>query len=315
MKTRRIIGDIIVYLLLIVLCAAWILPIVWLILQSFSGMAGSGSYTKFVPTQLSFNNYIGLFTNQYPIYERIDGLDVLKSWGISNYVFFFKVGANGTYHMGAFLNTLIVAIFTSVASTLLTLATAYAFSRFRFKARPVMMRIILILGMFPGFLSLIVLYQVFKAAGLVQNIWALIIVYSGGAGMNYYISKGFFDTISKQIDEAAMVDGASRFQIFYKITMPLSKPIIVYTILTSFMSPWGEYITAKYLLGGSKDGGSNWTVAVMLKDMLKVTDGTLGKYWGEFCAGAVVVAVPVAIVFMCMQKNYVSGVTGGAVKG
>ncbi len=305
MKARRIVGDVFVYIILTVLAVLWVLPIVWLVLQSFSAR-GYGGAATFVPTEFWLNNYVGLFTNTVYL---IDGT-------VSSSMFnFFGYVSNGTLYLGAFVNTLLIALFCMVISTIMTLATAYAFSRLRFKARTGFMRVILILGMFPGFLSLIIMYWFMSTIGIRQTIWSLIIIYSGGAGMNYYISKGFFDTISKQIDEAAMIDGATRFQIFYKIIMPLSKPIVVYTALTAFMAPWGEFITASYILGSANVEKTNWTVAILLNSMLPEADKRRGTYWGQFCAGAVVVAVPVALVFLLMQRYYVSGVTGGAVKG
>ena len=284
-KAGRIAGDALIYVLLTAMALIWLAPIVWLILQSFSGEYGLSSQAKLYPSSWSLENYILLATNQVK-----------------------KMGDNGEgrFVFGGFFQTFFVAVFSSIISTLFTLATAYAFSRLRFKARQPMMRFILVLGMFPGFVGLIILYQIFK-------------ILHGGAGMGYYISKGFFDTISKQIDEAAMVDGATKFQIFYKITLPLSKPIIVYTVLTSFMAPWAEYITASYMLtGGAQNNktGTVSTVAVMLYEMVNANEKSLPSfYWGQFCAGAVIIAVPVAILFILMQKNYVSGVTGGAVKG
>jgi arabinogalactan oligomer/maltooligosaccharide transport system permease protein len=307
MKTRRIIGDVIVYIILVVMSILWLLPVIWVLLQSFSGDYGSASLSKFYPETWTVQNYVMLFNNKY---QDVDG-NLLSSaynfWGYTNDA--------GKFIPGAFLSTLWVSIVVAILSTLLCLATSYAFSRLRFKGRQSMMKFILLLGMFPGFLGVIVLYWIFKQIGLFRNMWALVLIYSGGAGLGYYISKGFFDTISKQIDEAAMVDGASRFQIFYKITLPLSKPIVVYTALTSFMGPWAEFVTASYMMGPINTAKDNWTVAVMLNDMLRVTDGTRGNYWREFCAGAVIVAVPTAALFMILQKNYVSGVTGGAVKG
>ena len=308
MKARRITGDVVIYILLAVMSVVWVLPIVWLFLQSLSGEAGSMSLTRLVPASFTFNNYVNLLTNRYYDYSS-------HAYVASVYNFMGYIDANGVFRPGAFLNTLIVAIFTSIISTIFVLATSYAFSRLRFKGRTGMMKTILVLGMFPGFLGLIILYQIFKMMGLTQSIWALVIIYSGGAGMGYYISKGFFDTISKQVDEAAMIDGASRFQIFYKITLPLAKPIIVFQVLTSFMGPWAEYITASYILGGQKTTKDNWVVAVMLNDMLRITDGTLGRYWTEFCAGSIIVAIPTSLLFILLQKNYVGGVTGGAVKG
>jgi arabinogalactan oligomer / maltooligosaccharide transport system permease protein len=310
MKTRRIIADILIYILLAIMAIIWLAPIVWLLLQSFSTEGGTSSGHRFAPQSWGIANYVGLFTNQY---WGADG-----AWHDSSYNFFGWVDeATGTWNMGAFLNTLVIAVLTMLISTFLCLASSYAFSRLRFKGRTGMMRTILIMGMFPGFLGIIIMYWIMSLIGLKQSIWALVIVYSGGAGMGYYISKGFFDTIPKAVDEAAMVDGATRFQIFYKITLPLAKPIVVYTALTSFMGPWAEYITASYLLGGQTPERNNWTVAVLLHQWTVTTnDGSeSGKYWGSFCAGAVLVAIPTSLLFIFLQKNYVSGVTGGAVKG
>lgn len=173
------------------------------------------------------------------------------------------------------------------------------------------MKFILVLGMFPGFLSMIILYQVLALVGLKQSLVGLILCYVGGAGMGYFISKGFFDTISRSIDEAAMIDGASRFQIFYMIIMPLAKPIVVYTILTAFMGPWGDYILSSYILG---DAMQNYTVSVGLYKMIQQQQD-MALYWKQFCAGSVLVALPISLLFIFMQKFYVSGITGGAVKG
>ncbi len=314
-KAGRITGDVVVYLILTVMALIWLAPIVWLILQSFTGEYGLASQAKLYPSSWSFENYIFLATNR--VKKATDSGYSIED---SAFNFFWSIAnLEGKFVFGGFFQTLIIAIFSAIISTLFTLATAYAFSRLRFKARQPMMRVILILGMFPGFVGLIILYQIFKILHIGNSIWTLIICYSGGAGMGYYISKGFFDTISKQIDEAAMVDGATRFQIFYKITLPLSKPIVVYTVLTSFMAPWAEYITASYMLtGGAQNNktGTVTTVAVMLYEMVNASEKSLPSlYWGQFCAGAVIIALPISILFILMQKNYVSGVTGGAVKG
>ncbi len=310
LKTRRIVSNVVIYILLALMSIIWLLPIVWLVLQSFNVQSGSAGLTKLIPEQWGVLNYVDLFNNQY-----WNGTRYMPS----AYIFFMKID-RGRVMLGSFFYTLIVAVLTALISTLFVLATSYAFSRLRFKARAGMMRVILLLGMFPGFLGLIVLYALFSdvfhlldtSAG---SLAALIIIYSGGAGMGYYISKGFFDTISKQIDEAAMIDGATRFQIFYKITLPLAKPIIVYQILTSFMGPWAEFITSRYLLRKIQNGsdGSVTTVAPQLNDMLGLTNR--GTYWGHFCAAAIIVAVPTSILFLILQRNYVGGVTGGAVKG
>jgi arabinogalactan oligomer/maltooligosaccharide transport system permease protein len=337
-RVRRAVSLTIVYLILIVMSVVWLAPIVWIVLQSFTGqdlqsvsflyphiwdfqvkngdpviMNGQATGDTYKYTLGWFGNYVFLFKNLHYANGIVE---------TSSYNFFGYSDASG-FHMGGFLNTLVISILVAIISTLFVLATSFAFSRLRFKGRTFMMKTIMVLGMFPGFLGLIILYNMFRLMAsnygmtlFYKSIWALVLIYSGGAGMGYYISKGFFDTISKQIDEAAMIDGATRFQIFYKITLPLSKPIVVYTILTSFMGPWAEYITASYILGGQSGARDNWTVPLILYHMM--LDGqptnTIG-YWGQFCAGAVIIAIPTSLLFIFLQKNYVSGVTGGAVKG
>lgn len=317
-KTRRIVSNVIVYIILILMSIIWLIPVVWLVLQSFGTETPSlAAQSRWWPQNWGFENYYFIATNKV---KTANGQILTSAFN------FFWSTDSGKFVLGGFMYTLIIAAITAILSTLFCLATSYAFSRLRFKARKPMMRIILILGMFPGFLGLIILYNFFKmiyADGhgvtiFYQSIWGLILIYSGGAGMGYYISKGFFDTISKQIDEAAMVDGATRFQIFYKITLPLSKPIVVYTVLTSFMGPWAEYITSSYILGSAQNNqsGTTTTVANILYVMVNATEKDLpSRYWGQFCAGAVIVAIPTSLLFIALQKNYVSGVTGGAVKG
>ena len=293
MKARRIISNIVVYAILVVMSIIWLLPIAWLALQSFGGDLLATGATKLIPDTWTFNNYIQLFTNT--IWDGSPSKYTYLNW---------------------IFNTLIVSLVSCLISTLLVLCTSFAFSRLRFKGRTAMMKVILVLGMFPGFLGMIVLYQILDLLQLTKqlSIVGLTLCYVGGAGMGYYICKGFFDTISKSIDEAAMVDGASRFQIFIHIIIPLSKPIIIYTLLTSFIAPWGEYITSSYLLGTS--GTQNWTVAVGLYDMIKPgPNQNFQNYWKQFCAGSVFIAVPISALFIIMQKYYVGGVTGGAVKG
>lgn len=302
MKARRITGDVVIYAILVVMSVIWLAPIVWLLLQSFSAEGGASAQAKFIPDEFGFQNYTGVFSNTY--WNGSTYVDTLGQFAL----FFYN--GNGQLVLGSFVNTLIVAVCTMIISTFLTLATAYALSRLRFRGRKAFMKLVLVMGMFPGFLGLIILYWIFALIDFEPSIWTLVICYSAGAGGGYYISKGFFDTISKQIDEAAMIDGASRFQIFYKITLPLSKPIIVYQALTSFMAPWGEFVTASFLL---TDHRESYTVAVQLQKML--IRENLSNYYGTFCASAVLIAIPISILFVFMQKYYVSGVTGGSVKG
>lgn len=279
-KTRRAVSNAIIYVILSILSIIWILPLAWIVMTSFSGEEAAFIDTV-IPTKWTFDNYIELFTNtQVFDYPR------------------------------AFLNTLIIAIFSCVISTLSVLMVSYTFSRLRFKARKAFMNVAMILGMFPGFMTMIAIYYILKVIGLSKNIVGLIIVYSAGAALGYFISKGFFDTVPKALDEAATIDGATKNQIFWKIILPMSKPIVVYTVLTSFISPWTDFIMARMLL---RDEVSQYTVALVLWNM---TDKEkIDTYFYNFCAGSVLVAVPITALFLKMQKFYVEGITGGAVKG
>ncbi len=307
MKANRILVNTIIYIILTISAVVWVLPILWLFLQSFSG-EGVSSRAKFAPSQWTLLNYYYLFVpNTHPSYAAnnttFDGIVANNLGGIEMTGFSLW-----------FLNTLVVAILVCIISTIFVLATAYALSRFRFKARPTFMKLNLILGMFPGFLGMIINYWVMKEIFHLQGqFWSLVILYSAGTGMGFFISKGFFDTISKSIDEAAMIDGASRAQIFWNIILPLAKPIVVYTILTSFMGPWGDYITSSYIIG--LQNTDNWTVAIGLYKWATDEQNYLNAYYTRYAAGSVVVAIPMAALFIATQKYYVGGVTGGAVKG
>lgn len=280
LKKRRRVFSIAGHSFLGVLGFMWLLPIAWLIMQSFRGEGGART-TYLIPKEWTLDNYIRLFTET----------------DLFNYPRWF-------------MNTLFVAIISCILSTIIILLTSYAFSRLRFRARKPMMRVILILGMFPGFMSMTAVYNILKAMGLAQSLWALILVYSGGAAMSYYISKGFFDTIPYEIDEAAMIDGASKNQIFWKIILPMSRPTIIYTVITTFIAPWVDFIFVSVIM---RDSYQNYTVALGLYQML--TRENIGRYFTRFCAGAVVVAIPITLLFIYMQKYYISGVTGGSVKG
>lgn len=271
--------NVFTYILLTILSFIWVLPIVWLVMTSFRGEKGA-FVTYLIPKTWTLDNYIRLFTET--------SLFNFPRW---------------------FMNTLIVAIFSCIISTIITLSTSYAFSRLRFKVRKPMMNIILILGMFPGFMSMIAIYHILKMIGLDQSLVALVLIYSGGAAMTYYISKGFFDTIPKGVDEAALIDGATRMQIFTKITLPLSKPIIIYTVLMAFLAPWVDFVMVSYIM---RDNYNNYTVALGLFEMLKRENNH--AYFTQFTAAAVIIAIPITLLFIFMQKYYVEGVTGGSVK-
>lgn len=273
-------SKVIIYIILTILSIVWLLPFLYLIIQSFAVQYES---SVIIPKEWTLNNYKMLIVD--PIYP-------FWRW---------------------YLNTLIIALVVSVLNTVLTLISAYAFSRLQFKTRKGYMKIILIIGMFPGFLGMIVTYYILKNIGLstgVPGLFGLVLVYISGCVANYYVAKGFFDTISKSLDEAAMIDGANKNTIFWKVIMPLSKPIIVYTILLAFTAPWGDYMFASVMAGGKTE---LFNVAVGLQQMMSKADGT--TYFPVFCAAGVVVSIPIMILFFMLQSYYVEGVTGGAVKG
>lgn len=277
---RKSRGNAIVYIILSVLGIIWVLPILWVIMTSFRQEAGSFT-PYFFPKGFTFQNYINLFAE------------------------------NTTFNFSKwFSNTLIVSVFSCVLSTFYVLSVSYTMSRLRFRMRKKMMNIALVLGMFPGFMSMIAVYYVLKLFGISQSLLALILVYSSGAGLGFYVAKGFFDTIPKSLDEAAMLDGASKGMIFRRITLPMSKPIAIYTVVTSFMAPWVDYIFASVIMGDSYE---NYTVALGLFSMLEKE--FIHSYYTRFAAGAVIVSIPIAILFVLTQRFYVQGITGGSVKG
>lgn len=280
---RRTVINSIVHVILAILGTIWVLPIFFVILTSFR--EESGGYKSYIfPRGYTLNNYKNLFIQK--------GSLNFPRW---------------------FINTLIVSIFTCILSAFFVLCVSFVMSRLRFKMRKRFMNIALILGMFPGFMSMIAVYYILKGFGLLDagplKLLALIMVYSGGAGLGFYIAKGFFDTIPKTIDEAAYIDGATKWDVFWQITIPLSKPIIVYTLLTSFMGPWIDYIFAKVILGQDRN---YYTVAIGLWTMLEKE--FIEYYYTQFFAGCVVISIPIAILFLKTQKFYVEGVSG-AIKG
>lgn len=277
------ITNIACHVLLAILSIIWVLPIFYVILTSFR--KEGGSYKSYIwPRGFTLDNYINLFKGS-------SSLDFPK-W---------------------FMNTLIIAIFSTILSAFFVLCVSYVMSRLRFKMRKTFMNIALVLGMFPGFMSMIAVYYILKGLGLLETgvlkQVALVLVYSGGAGLGFYMAKGFFDTIPKTIDEAAYIDGTTKWDTFIRITIPLSKPIITYTLITTFMAPWVDYIFAKVIMGNET---SYYTIAIGLWTMLE--QEFVEYYYTQFYAGCVIISIPIAILFLLTQKCYVEGVSG-AVKG
>jgi arabinogalactan oligomer/maltooligosaccharide transport system permease protein len=281
-RLKRNIQNALVYIFLSVLAFIWVLPIFWVILTSFR--AQKGSYIdSFFPKSYTFDNYIRL----------------LIETGVLN---FPKM----------FMNTLIIAIFSCIISVFFTISVAYCMSRLRFKMRKPFMNIAMILGLFPGFMAMIAVYFILQAVGLTEGSMikvALVLVYSAGSGTGFYVAKGFFDTIPKALDEAAYIDGATKWQVFTKVTMPLSKPIIISTTLTAFMAPWVDFMFAKVICRANAD---QYTVAIGMWTMLDKT--YINDWYTRFAAAAVVVSIPISILFLYMQRFYAEGMSG-AVKG
>ena len=279
-RTKSHIGNAFAYLALVLITVIWLFPFFGIVMESFKINNGGGMDGELIPKEFGLDNYIRLFTQ-------------------TDFLIWFK-------------NTALMGVFTALFQTFFVLSMSYSLSRLRFKMRKPLMNLMLILGMFPGFLTMILIYKVFSDMGLTMSMApvGLVIVYCASSGMGYYISKGFFDTIPKTLDEAARVDGATRLQVFYKVIMPLSGSIIIYTILMGFMGPWGDFMTAMYLI---HENSAGMNVAVGMYEWL--SKGNINTNYTMFCAAGVVVAVPVTAVFLALQKYYVEGVTGGAVKG
>jgi ABC-type maltose transport systems, permease component len=259
---------------LIIISAIFIFPCLWLILASFSKSGSIYSFDGFFPSEYSIDAFKTLFTDtvmyNYP------------KW---------------------FFNTLFIAVMSCILGTLLTILTAYCMSRFRFRSRKALMKTTLVLGMFPSFMGTIAVYLLMTQFNLINQLWGLILIYSAQAPMGYLVQKGFFDTIPYSIDEAAKIDGASNFTIFIKFILPMSKPILVYTALTSFTWPWSDFILPKMLLQ-NKD---LYTVAVGLMSLGETE-------FSRFAAGSIIIAIPIIVLYFCLVKYMISGMSAGAVK-
>ena len=269
------------YILLATLGVLWVLPIGYLVYTAFRVTPSTGIINQLFPSglRLGFGNFVRLFRDT-----------MFTRW---------------------LMNTLLVATCSCALTTLFILMVSYALSRLRFRLRKPIMNVLLVLGMFPGFMSMIAVYFILKAMGLTNSLVALVMVYSGGAALSYYICKGFFDTVPKAMEEAAFLDGASQPVIFWKIILPLAKPIIVYTILTAFISPWCDFIFVNTIISDRE----KYTVSLGLYKMINAEKNSFNDNFTVFCAGAFVVGAIIVTLFMSMQKYYVEGITSGAVKG
>lgn len=279
---KKKIKVVIRHLVLTVLSIIWLIPILWLIVMSFSSYKGINTM-HFFPEKWSLDNYVQLFF-------RPDTVANFPAW---------------------FKNSMIIGIFSCLISTAFVLMVAYAMSCMRFRARKPLMSFSIILGMFPGVLSMIAIYFVMKLIGLSNSLTGLVVIYSAGSGLGYLICKGFFDTIPVSLRESARLEGASELVIFTRIVIPLSRPIIVYTVINAFLAPWMDFVMAKLMIRSKNP--FDWTVAMGLFNLVQKT--LVGNYFTIFCAGGVMIAIPISILFVIMQRFYVEGITGGAVKG
>ncbi len=280
-KWGRRISDGIIYFILSVLGILWVLPICYLVYTAFRETPSTGIINTLFPKGLRLG--IGNFT-------KLFGETMFSQW---------------------LMNTLLVSISSCLLTTVFILMVSYALSRLRFKMRKPIMNVLLVLGMFPGFMSMIAIYFILKAMGLTNSLFALILVYSGSAALSYYICKGFFDTVPKAMEEAAILDGASQPVVFVKIILPMAKPIIVYTVLTSFIAPWCDFIFVNTIISDR----SKYTVSLGLYKMINAEKNSFNDNFTVFCAGAFVVGGIIVTLFMSMQRYYVEGITSGAVKG
>ena len=281
-KARRTVTDIIVHIFLAVMCIVWLIPLAWVVIHSFRLEPGQYIST-FLPKDYTLNNYIVLFTDK-------SILDFPRM----------------------FMNTLVIACFSCIISTFFVLSVAYCTSRLRFKFRKPYMNFAMIITLFPGFMSMMAVYFILKAFGLTEGDMipvALVLCFSAGAGTGFYVMKGYMDTIPKALDEAAYLDGATKWQTFTRITLPLCKPMIVYQLITSFMGPWVDFVLAKLITGAN---AKYFTVSIGLWNMLEKEYSY--DWFTRFCAGAVLVSIPIAILFMYTQKFYQEAMSGG-VKG
>lgn len=267
--------------LLVLLAAVWLLPILWLVLTSF-GMDEGPNIARFFPEEYTLRHYAELL---HP-----DSVSNFPRW---------------------FTNTLIVAVFTCIISTTFVLMTAYAMSFLRFRGRRGLMNTAIILNLFPGFLGMIAVYFILREAGLTNSLTGLVIVYSANAGVNYLIAKGFFDTVSPSLREAAWVEGANEWVVFRRIILPLARPIVVYTVISSFLYPWMDFVYASLIM--SSGVAADKTVALGLFSLVDKTNRN--RYFAQFCAAGVIVSLPISVLFIIMQRFYVEGVTAGATKG
>lgn len=230
-----------------------------------------------------------------------------ENWSLTNYEWLFN-NPRSDYLLW-YRNTLFVSTIVTVITTFLVSLTAYAFSRYRFKGRKHGLYAFLLLQMFPVLMAMVALYILLNTIGLLDNLWGLILIYvGGGIPMNTFLVKGYLDTLPKSLDESAKMDGAGHFRIFFQILLPLTKPILSVVALFNFMAPFMDFILPRIVLRTPE----NYTLALGLYNFV---NAQFANNFSRFAAGAVLVAIPIAIVYLLLQKYLISGLAAGATKG
>lgn len=277
-KTKNFIELSLMYLVIAIMAVIIIYPLVWafgLSLNPSTSLYGA----KIIPDNWSLVHYEWLFTSPR-----------------SNYLLWYK-------------NTLIVAASASLIGTLITGFTAYAFSRYRFKGRTYGLYAFLLLQMFPVLMAMVALYILLNTIGLLDSLLGLIIIYiGGGIPMNSFLVKGYFDTLPQELDESAKMDGAGHFRIFFQILLPLAKPILAVVALFNFMGPFMDFILPRIVLRSPE----NFTLALGLFNFV---NDQFANNFTRFAAGAILIAIPIATVYLFLQKYLIGGLASGATKG
>ncbi|HIV82617.1 MAG TPA: sugar ABC transporter permease [Candidatus Salinicoccus merdavium] len=277
-KNKNLLKMIVMYSIILIMFAVIFYPLLWTFGISLN--PGSNLYgASMIPEDWSFTHYEWLFTDPNSMY---------LTW---------------------YKNTLIVAFASSLLSVIFVTLTAYAFSRYRFIGRRYGLYAFLILQMFPVLMAMVAIYILLNTIGLLDSLWGLVLVYVGGSiPMNAFLVKGYFDTIPKELDESAKMDGAGHFRIFFTIMIPLAKPIIAVVALFNFMAPFMDFILPRIVLRSPE----NYTLALGLYNM--VNDAFANEFT-RFAAGSILIAVPIAIVFLFLQRYLISGLMSGSTKG
>lgn len=277
-KTKNTLELTVIYAIIAVMFVIIFYPLLWALGLSLN--PGTSLYgARMFPENWSFVHYEWLFFDPR-----------------SNYVQWYK-------------NTLFVAFTTSLASTFFVSLVAYAFSRYRFVGRKYGLYAFLLLQMFPVLMAMVALFILLNIIGLLDSLWGLILIYVGGSiPMNAFLVKGYFDTIPRELDESAKIDGAGHFRIFFQIMLPLAKPILAVVALFNFMAPFMDFILPRIVLRSPE----NFTLALGLFNFV---NDQFANNFTRFAAGAILVAVPIALIFLMLQRYLISGLTSGATKG